>query len=189
MASSVKVNVPGAVNVQISGISGITGLVNLGYTADGVEVTHHEFKIDVKSDRYGGEQGPKIDKQALGIEAEIRMTLVEFNAEYLSQLMSRLPGNAAIATLPGKVITPGTLAWSNGGLIRCLLYGVLDLAAVTALTAAAELMTPRNYPFCEVTDVVGFNLGTRHARANLTLRAVQGVVGSDVVLWNRVTTA
>lgn len=186
MASSVKVNVPGAVSVQISGIDGVAGLVPLGYTSDGVEITHREFAIEVKSDRYGGEQGPKIDKQYLGLEAEIRMTLTEFNAEYLNRLMSRLPGNAAVTTLPGVIVTPGTLAWSNGGLIRCLLYGVLDTAAVAALTPMVELLTPRNYPFCEVVDVVGFNLGTRHAKANLTLKANQGTVGSDVVLWNRV---
>lgn len=188
MASSVKVNVPGAVNVQISGIYGVTGLVNLGYTSDGVEISHREFMIEVKSDRYGGEQGPQIDKQVLGNEAEIKLTLVEFNAEYLNLLMSRLPGNAAVAALPGKIITPGTLAWSNGGLIRCLMYGLIDLAAVTAGTAIAECLTPRNYPFCHITDVVGFNIGTRHAKANLTLRAVQGTVGADVVLWNRVIT-
>ena len=185
MASSVKVNVPGAINVRISGLSGISGLVSLGYTNDGARISHREFAIEVKSDRYGGESGPKINKQVLGQEAEIRLTLNEYNAEYLNLLMARLPGNSAVAALPGVIVTPGTLGFENGGLIRVLLYGVLDLAAVTGGTAIAELLTPRNYPFCEIADVVEFNAGTRFAQASLVLKANQGVVGSDVVLWNR----
>jgi hypothetical protein len=186
MASSVKINVPGAVQVKVSGISGVSGLVNLGYTADGAEVTTREFAIEVKSDRYGGESGPAINKQILGLEATIRLTLVEFNVEYLRLLETRMPGNAGIVAAPGKIITPGTLGFENGNLIRCLLYGVLDQAAVAASVAVAELLTPLNYPFCSVEDVVSYNVGTRHARANLTFKAYQGLVSSDVVLYNRV---
>ncbi len=188
MASSVKTNVPGSVQVKISGISGVSGLVDLGYTVDGVEVSFREFKIDVKSDRYGGESGPNIDKQILGMEADIRLTLVEFNAEYIHILQSRMPGNATVVANPGRIITPGTLGFANGNLIRCLLYGILDQAAVAAAVPAAELMTPMNFPFCSVEDVVSYNLGTRHARASLSLKAYQGLVSSNVVLYNRVST-
>lgn len=188
MASSVKVNVPGAVNVKISGISGVSGLVSLGYTADGGEISFREFAIDVKSDRYGGEQGPNIEKQYLGMEADIRLVLTEFNAEYIHFLQSRMPGLAASVAAPGKIMTPGTLAFANSaGLIRCLLQGTLDAAAIVASTPAAELLTPINFPFCSVADVVSYNVGTRYARANLTLKAYQGLVSSDVVLYNRVT--
>lgn len=188
MASSVKINVPGAVQIKISGISGVSGLVALGYTSDGVEVSIREFSEEVKSDRYGGERGPAIDKQMLGLEADIRMTLTEFNVEYLHHLQSRMPGSAAIVAAPGKVITPGTLGFAGGNLIRCLLYGVLDAAAVVAAVPAAELLTPLNFPFCSVVDAVGYNVGTRYARANITLKAYQGLVSSDVVLYNRVST-
>jgi len=187
MASSVKVNVPGAINVKISGMSGVSGLQSLGYTADGAEITFREFAIDVKSDRYGGEQGPNIEKQYLGLEADIRLVLTEFNAEYIHWLQSRMPGVAAIVAAPGKIATPGTLMFAGGGLIRCLLQGVLDAAAIVAGTAAGELLTPLNFPFCAVSDVVSYNAGTRYARANLTLRAYQGLVSSDIVLYNRVT--
>lgn len=187
MASSVKVNVPGAVNVKISGISGVSGLQSLGYTSDGVEITLREFAIEVKSDRYGGEQGPAIEKQVLGMEADIRLTLAEYNAEYLHHLQSRMPGVAAIVAAPGKIITPGTLGFAGGNLIRCLLQGVLDAAAIAAAVAPIELVTPLNFPFCSVADVVSYNAGTRYARANLTLKAYQGLVSSDVVLYNRVT--
>ena len=187
MASSVKVNVPGAVPVKISGISGVSGLQNLGYTSDGCEVTINEFMIEVKSDRYGGEQGPAIEKQILGLEAEIRLNLVEFNAEYMRHLESRMPGNSTIVAAPGKIITPGTLGFENGNLIRCLLQGVIDAAAIVASVPAIELMSPMNFPFCSVHSAVSYNLGTRYSRANLTLKAYQGLVSSDVVLYNRVT--
>jgi hypothetical protein len=189
MPSSVKVNVPGAIQVKIAGISGVTGLANLGYTVDGVEVTLREFAIEVKSDRYGGEQGPAIEKQILGMEADIRMTLSEYNAEYMHFLQSRMPGAAAIVAAPGKIITPGTLGFAGGNLVRCLLLGALDTVAIAAAVAAGELVTPLNFPFCSVADVVSYNVGTRAARANLTLKAYQGLVSSDVVLYNRVTTA
>lgn len=187
MASSVKINVPGAVNVKLSGISGTTGLQSFGYTTDGVEVNIREFSEEVKSDRYGGERGPAIDKQMLGLEADIRMVLTEFNVEYLHYLQSRMPGNSGIVAAPGKIITPGTLGFANGNLIRCLLLGVLDAAAIAASTPAIELLTPLNFPFCSVVDAVGYNVGTRYARANVTLKAYQGLVSSDVVLYNRVT--
>ena len=187
MASSVKVNVPGAINVKISGISGVSGLQSLGYTVDGAEITFREFAIEVKSDRYGGEQGPSIEKQYLGMEADIRLVMTEFNAEYLHHLQSRMPGVAAIVAAPGKIATPGTLAFAGGGLIRCLLQGIMDQAAIAGSTAAIELMTPLNFPFCAVSDVVSYNIGTRHARANLTLKAYQGLVSSDTVLYNRAT--
>jgi hypothetical protein len=84
-----------------------------------------------------------------------------------------------------RIATPGTLKFAGGGLVRCLLKGALDTVAIAASVAVAELATPLNYPFCEVVDVVSFNLGTRHQKATFTLKARQGVVSSNVVLWNR----
>lgn len=192
MASSVKFNVPGAIKVQVEGLSGVSGLADLGYTNDGVEIEEREFTIECKTDRYGGEQGPPADVQSLGREAIIRLNLTEFNAEYFHMLESRMPRNSLAASAPGQILTPGTLKFSNtggGGLIRCLLNGILDIAAVAASVATVELLTPRNYPFCEVVDASSRNLGSRHARAMLTLKARQGVVSSNVVLWNRTITA
>lgn len=187
MASSVKVNVPGAVPVMIAGINGVSGLVNLGYTSDGCEITINEYAIEVKSDRYGGEQGPPVEKQILGLDADIRLNLVEFNAEYIRYLESRMPGDASIVAAPGKIVTPGTLGFAGGNLIRCMLRGVIDAAAIVAGATAIELMSPMNFPFCSVHQAVGYNLGTRYSRANVTLKAYQGLVNTDVVLYNRVT--
>lgn len=185
MASSVKFNVPGSVDVKIAGLSGVSGLVSLGYSEDGIEVTERAFTIECKSDRYGGTQGPQANAQILGREADIRITLTEFNIEYLRMLETRMPGNTLAASAPGQIVTPGTLTYDNGGLVRCLLYGLLDIAAVAASVAVTELITPLNFPFCEVVDVTSKNIGTRHARASINLKARQGVVSSQVVLWNR----
>lgn len=187
MASSVKFNVPGAINVQIEGLSGLSGLKNLGYTNDGIEIEEREFTIECKTDRYGGEQGPAAENQTLGREAIIRLNLTEFNAEYFHMLEMRMPGHTLAASAPGQIVTPGTLKFAAGGLVRCLLYGALDAVAVAASVAAVELLTPRNYPFCEVVDASSRNVGTRYARANLTLKARQGLVSSNTVLWNRTT--
>jgi hypothetical protein len=185
MASSRKFNVPGAVNVRLSGLTGLSGLQDIGWTEDGVEVTEREFTIECKTDRYGGVQGPAADVQSLGMEAELRFTVTEFNTEFLMYLRSRFPGNATIGANPGRIITPGTLKFANGGLVRCLLQGALDTAAIAASVAVAELATPLNYPFCEIVDAVSFNLGTRHQKLQFVLKARQGVVSSNVVLWNR----
>lgn len=187
MASSVKFNVPGSVDVKIEGLSGVSGLASLGYSEDGIEVIERAFMIECKSDRYGGSQGPQANSQILGREADIRIVLTEFNIEYLRLLETRLPGNSLAASAPGQIVTPGSLTYSNGGLVRCLLYGLLDQAAVAASVAVAELVTPLNYPFCEVVDVSSKNIGTRHSRATINLKARQGVVSNQVVLWNRVT--
>jgi hypothetical protein len=188
MASSRKFNIPGAVNLRIDGLTGLTGLQDLGWTEDGVEITEREFVIECKTDRYGGVQGPAAEVQSLGMEAEIRLTLTEFNVEYFNILRSRLPGNSVVGANPGRIVTPGTLKFANGGLIRCLLQGALDTVAIAASVAIAELATPLNYPFCEISDAVGFNLGTRYQKAQLVLKARQGVVSSNVVLWNRTNT-
>jgi hypothetical protein len=188
MASSRKFNVPGAVNVRISGLTGLSGLQDLGWTEDGVEVTEREFTIECKTDRYGGVQGPAAENQTLGMEAELRFTLTEFNTQFLMMLRSRLPGNTVTGAPPGRIATPGTLKFANGGLVRCLLQGALDTAAIAASVAVAELATPLNYPFCEIVDAVSFNLGTRHQKLQFVLKARQGVVSSNVVLWNREAT-
>jgi hypothetical protein len=167
--------------------SGYTGLQNVGYTSDGVEVTITELSLEVKSDRYGGEQGAAIDKQMLGMEAEIRLTMTEFDPKMFNLLEGRMVGSATIAPTPGRIITPGTLSFANGGLIRVLLYGVLDQAAITGGGVAADYLTPKNFPFCTVTAATSKNLGSKHARANVTLKAYQGVVGGNVVLWNQAT--
>lgn len=184
-----QLNVPGAVDVKV-GLGTASALVSLGYTVNGVDIQETEFVEDVKSDRYGGASGPSIDVQILGLGATIDMELVEFDPEIFAKLQSRLPLNTTISAAPGKIPTPGTLMWSNGGLFRTMLRGVLDAAAITANPSVDldTLLTPRNYPFCRVAQAIGYNLGTRHARARIKFEAYQGLVSSDVVLWNRIAT-
>lgn len=187
MASSVKFNVPGAVEVKIEGLNGQTGLKSLGWCVDGIEITERAYESECKTDRYGGEQGATADVQILGREAMIRMVLSEFNIEWLTMLETRMPGNALATSNPGEIHVPGTLMFGNGGLVRCLLFGILDQAAVAASVAVSELLTPRNYPFCRVVDVSSRNVGTRAARATVTLKAEMGNVANKVIFWNRVT--
>ena len=185
----VQVNVPGSVQVKV-GLGASNALVNLGYTTNGVDIQENEFVEDVKSDRYGGQGGPSIDVQIYGLGATIDMELVEFDPEYFYKLCSRLPTDSTISANAGRSPTPGTLTFGGGGLFRVMLYGYKDNAIVTAAPATdlKTLLTPRNYPFCRVVQAIGFNLGSRHARARVKFEAYQGTVSGNVVLWNRTDT-
>lgn len=184
----VVVNVPGATLIRL-GLGSSNALVDFGYSIDGVEIEDTEFVEEVKSDRYGGSRGASIDVQQLGLGAFINMTVVEFDPELFIKLQSRMATNATISANPGRVPTPGTLLFANGGLFRTTLIGTLDAAAIAANGAIDldTLLTPRNYPFTRVVQAIGYNLGSSHAKAKIRLEAYQGVVSSNVVVWNRAT--
>lgn len=184
----VQVNVPGSVLVKV-GLGSANALVDLGYTVDGVEIEENEFVEDVKSDRYGGSGGPVIDVQFLGMGAIINLNLVEFDPEVFAKMQSRLATDSTISANPGRVTTPGTLLFAGGGLFRTCLIGTKDAAAIVADGAIDldKLLTPRNYPFSRVVQAIGYNVGTRHAKARVRIEAYQGLVSSNVVVWNRVT--
>lgn len=193
MANSVYV--PGAALIR-TGTGSSLALEDLGYTVDGVEITEKEFGIDVKSDRYGGSQGQNIDYQILGLGAEIKLELVEITLATFLKLQSRMPTNSTFTAAPGKVPYPGTLTFGTadgenggGGLFRTLIIGAKDAILLAATPGSeATMLTPRNYPFCRVKDAIGYNLGTRHAKASVTIEAYMGVVSGNVVCWNRVST-
>lgn len=184
---TVSVHVPGSALIK-TGTGSSAALESLGYTVDGVDIQEKEFVIDVKSDRYGGSQGPSIDVQLLGLGAELRMELVEIDLEVFVKLQSRLPTKSGGQTM-GVVPTPGCLTFGDGGLFRTLILGTKDAEEIAANGSIDldTLLTPRNYPFCRVVGAVGYNLGTRHAKASLTIEAYQGLVSTDVVVWNRIS--
>lgn len=182
---AIKHQVPGAVLIKV-GVGTAGALVDLGYSVNGVDIQEKEFIEPVKSDRYGGSGGADVDVQILGLGADISMELSDFDPEVMIRLQSRMPLNTDFNADQGKVPTPGTLMFQSGGIFRLLLQGVLDTAALAATPGIEDtLMTPRNYPFCRVSNVIGYQVGSPYCRPTLRVEAYQGLKNSDVIVWDR----
>lgn len=156
----------GAALIRIA--AGSDSLADLGYSADGVRITHRGYWLDVPSDREGGEAGPPRDVQFMGVEADIYCELTEFDQTQADKIMALLPG-----------YTLGTWADSSiGTLVRTgsnLTYRVL----VNSTTV------PFNYPTCVIRDAYEINKGTRHARLIFTAKAYRW--GGSGLMFNNTT--
>ena len=59
---------------------------DLGYSEDRIQISEKPFWHDVKSDGYGGSEGPPCDVQYLGAVAFVTCLLNRFNEEYIRKL-------------------------------------------------------------------------------------------------------
>ena len=129
MATAISVDGPCNVKVDTGSSN---ALEQLGYTADGVDVSAEPFNLDVPGDENGGSDGIPIDIQHFGQVHRIRMELTKFDeavAAKVHNLWNTLGGGTA-----------GTAEHTAGALYSGSSKGYRVLLEPTN--------RPRNYLFC-----------------------------------------
>jgi len=97
-----------AVIVQVPGLA--TVLVDegvLGYTRNGVEITHDASWLDVPGDQNGGDDGPPIDVQFSGMIDRVRMELTKWDNTVADLIRPRLSGAVAGTAAPAGTLMFG----------------------------------------------------------------------------------
>lgn len=158
---AVCANVSGPLEIWV-GTGAASALEFLGYSVNGVTIEEIPLLGEVKSDEYGGEQGPPSDYQLFGFQHRVSMELSKFQDAVLAKLTA---GYNPAAT-PGVGMLLGCLPATT----RLLLFG---------------LNFTRNYPAMLLLEPVERSpIGSQYTRArlNLTCNAKAGVVP-----WNTVT--
>lgn len=140
------------------------GLELMGYTRDGVTPTFEAFRLDVPSDRRGGEAGPPVDIQLMGEIARIRIQFTEWDRAVADKVFPR----SILGTL-GVPITTGTLLLNTTNAYRLVL---------------SSTITPYNFPMALPLGAIEINKGSRFAELVTEWEAHY----SDAAgyLWNRV---
>ncbi len=158
MALQVHVAGPALVRVDYG-----IGLRDLGYSANGVDITSTPYFLDVPGDEKGGDNGPPIESQIFGYTAEVRLDLTKYDQETAEILEARF-ANLTMANPP----VPGSLLRGSGGSIRLLIHSANQ---------------PRNFPAAVARGAIQVNKGTRHSRFLIDFTCYDWLG----VLWNTVT--
>ena len=111
--------VPGKVDILVAFPSAYTSLFRLGESEDSITIRKRPFFSDVKGDRYGGNDGPPIEKQFLGYIAEFDLKMSKWDPAQVA----KLENIGGLLTTNGTVplASIGALVMATRG-IRFLLY-------------------------------------------------------------------
>jgi len=142
------------------------GLVTLGYSADGVQISERILYNDIHSDRYGGQAGPPIDRQFMGRMARIPVQLVEFNSDIFNLIRNFQFGT------PAGISDVGTPLTADGKSIQVVISGQKDLATLSA-APATKTLSPLNYPNCFIDDPLDIPIGAKNSIIGLEFTATQ----------------
>jgi hypothetical protein len=137
-----QIHVDGPVNIWVA-TPASGSLENLGYTEAGVDITEQEFTYDVQGDENGGDQGPPVDIQSMGLIHIIRIHLTKWDDATAAKIRAR---NASASE--GTPVTSGTLKFQGGKDYRVLL----------------DCFVPRNYTRVVFREPIELNKGTKHRK-------------------------
>jgi hypothetical protein len=176
--------VSGPVLVKVNLRDG-AGVVNLGYTADGVEWQMIPKYRDIYSDRAGGTEGSPIVKQFLSAEARIPLQLVEFEPIVLRKMMHIIVNNGAAAAsgrIAGELPQGGCLSGLTTSSFQVILVGACDATALAADAPAgtgstydadgAQVLTPVNFLNCFYEGPMTFPVGSRNSMPSFDILAL-----------------
>ena len=105
------IQVDGAALVRVATPANGT-LEDLGYTADGCEITEQIYTHDVPTDLFGGEQGPPTDVQYMGEVHVIRLNLTKYDELVVNKIRAGLAtGTAGTIGVPGSLYVQGGFSW------------------------------------------------------------------------------
>ena len=151
------VNVSGLAAIKLNTASGSLEL--LGYSRDGVQIVYESFLHDVPGDENGGESGPPIEQQILGIIARIRMSLTKYDEAVLKKVEALARSNSANWGSPPP---PGTLLINTTNSYRVLIH---------------TPVSPRNFPMAIPSAPIEVNKGTKYSEAILEWTAYKNQSG------------
>ncbi len=159
-----------AAAVQNGGLATIkvdvgAGLVTLGYTRNGADESEDSFMTDVPGDENGGDEGPPIEIQMMGMIARVRLELTKWDTTVAAAIRARLK-SATDGTPP----TPGTMIFSGAKDFRLLIHSV---------------SLPHNFPRAIPRSAIEMNNGTKYATLVIEFECHKDANG---VLRNATTT-
>lgn len=141
-----QIHVAGPVTISIASPAA-GSLETLGLSQNGIDITEQKFTVPVHGDAYGGEQGPPIDIQHLGMIHVVRFTLTVYDSAVLAKIRNTYAGASA-----GALGTMGQLAFQDTSAFRLVL---------NAVTAGFD----RNYTTVVFREPQEINMGTIHSKA------------------------
>lgn len=143
-----------------------SGLVNLGYTTDGVQISTQDFRTPIHTDELGGTAGPPVDVIDHGQIATVTLELAKYDSAVLDVLRTFRSGGSN-----GVVGSACVLMRGGAKTFRLLL-------TATNFT--------RNYPIAMVVGEVREGpIGSQATRANITFECHMNL--STGVLHNAAT--
>lgn len=173
MTQIIQPHYDGPALVKIDAYQG-TGLESLGYTEEGVDVSHRKFFLDVHGDQNGGSDGPPIDIQFLGEIAVVSLRLTTYD----SAIADKILRSVAYSSTTGRHASPGTLMLTDlGG------TGSANPAYFRLLISPTN--DPFNFPIAMIRDPHEQNKSTKHKKFIATFTCYKNP--STQVLWNQVT--
>jgi hypothetical protein len=152
-------------------------LVDLGWTADGVEPRFISPMRAVTSDRQGGSEGTPVDYQRFGESAKIDLQLVEYSLTNLLLLKNRHTSTADVTSgvqtsvASGKISNLGCLESQKGASIQLILQGEKDRAEILAGGSPLTL-SPFNFPNAFLDGDFVIPLGSKNSVVNLSFTAL-----------------
>ncbi len=155
----------GAAQVFLAG--GATNLSEIGYTKNGVTISQDNYYNPVPCDLFGGQPGPEIDNQALGITANIRLDLTKFDWAVV-ELIQKLTNDGTLGSF--LLASEGQLMVQEGKAWRVLIK---------------TPVRPYNFPICIVTAFEQ-NKAVLYKNPFITFKAMRDP--STGLLWNTTTT-
>lgn len=157
-----QIHVAGPVTIKIASPSN-GSIETLGLSQNGIDITEQKFTVPVHGDAYGGEQGPPIDIQHLGMIHVVRFTLTVYDSAVLAKIRNVYAGSTG-----GELGTMGTLAFQETKSFRLLL---------DSTNAAFE----RNYVNVVFREPQEINMGTIHSKA---MCVAECHANSSAVIYN-----
>lgn len=95
--------------------------LRLGYSEDRIQIDETPFFHEVKSDGYGGSEGPPCDVQYLGSVVYVRCALNRFNRTNIKTISSIGDGDSEHFSAPGIMPRAGWYMRQDGGMEELVL--------------------------------------------------------------------
>jgi len=162
--------VTGPVLVKVNLRDG-AGFVNLGYTAEGVQVEEQFYTNPIHSDQYGGTAGPEVDRQFMGKSAKINLSLVEYSLAVVKKMREGQASTNWSTGNPGTIVNVGGLVTCGNTAFQLLLIGALDTAAIAANAGATVLADYLNFPNCWYDGPVRYPIGSKNTVFDFDVKA------------------
>lgn len=142
----------------------------LGYTRNGAQIREETFHLNVPGDQNGGDEGPPIEVQQLGMVAHIVIELTKWDKTIADHIRKQADG----ATL-GTPVAAGSLMFSAS----------LGWRVTLVPLSGTGIGQPLNFPRCITRQPRELNLGSKFSTMFVEFEAHEDGSG---VLWNNSTT-
>jgi hypothetical protein len=181
MSSFLHVNGYASCFVGTQDAAQVNGLVELGWTVDGVDLSFIAAHEDVFTDRLGGHI-PE-DVQNFGEEARITLNLIKYDLAVLRRILTREYNTGTLGITPNEPSLAGDLMVQCGKMFSLYVkrqYGGTSGDCKNPGDYGMSSGSPEGgwlFPRCFVVDERSVKVGTKVTRHNIVIRALPNASG------------